>query len=179
MDEALKRRLVGALVLLSLAFGLASLLPDPRPGAARVPAVVTYDLRTGKPVARHDQPPAIPTATDVEPEERQAAAPAEPAVRPTLKVDDTLGGEAYGWYVQVGSFESQGNARRVLETLYGLGLPTTIQSVSVGRTLWYRVRVGPYPGEDAATRALATVRGAGYGSARLVRPERSPVPNGN
>ena len=58
MDDALKRRLVGAAVLLLAAFGLSLLLPGPdhSPGEGAAP-VVAYDLRTGEPL---NLPPAQP-----------------------------------------------------------------------------------------------------------------------
>lgn len=163
MDEVLRRRLVGATVLLALAFLLASLLPDPAvDGEPRRGRVVTYDLATGKPL----EPPAA-EAPAVEP----AAEPAPPATRPALKVDETLSEGAGQWFVQIGSFESQANARNALQKLYGLGLPTTIQSVAVGKNIWYRVRVGPYPDEATTERTLAAIRKQGYPLAKLVRPE--------
>ena len=164
MDEVLRRRLIGAAVLLVPAFLLASLLPDPGPrDAAGAGRVVTYDLRTGKAL----------TAPEPAPESQEADRPADGAraPHPTLRVDETLGTRAGGWFLQIGSFESQTNARNVLQKLYGAGLPTTIQSLSVGKKLWYRVRVGPYPDEAAAQQALVLVRQQGYALAKVVRPE--------
>jgi len=171
MDEVLRRRLIGAAVLLALAFLLASLLPDPGPrdavGAGRV---VTYDLRTGQALT------APEPATEPEPETQQADVPADAAraPHPTLRVDETLESGAGSWFLQIGSFESQTNARNVLQKLYGAGLPTTIQSMAVGKKLWYRVRVGPYPDEASALEALAIVRKQGYALAKVVRPEAPP-----
>lgn len=163
MDEVLKRRLIGAIVLLTAAFIVASVLPDPqRAGRAGEGAVVTYDLRTGQ--AMTTMPAAAPPAAE--------PAPEAPPPRKALKVDETLGEDPSQWYVQIASFESQANARNALQKLYGLGLPTTIQSVSVGKNLWYRVRVGPYPDEAVASQALATVRKQGYPLSKLVRPEK-------
>jgi cell division protein FtsN len=164
MDEVLLRRLLGAAVLLAIAFVLAALLPEPRRSPPGGELVVSYDLVTGKALAPHPAPPLAKTA---------------PASPPKLKVDETLGTTAGGWYVQVGSFESQANARGVLQKLFGMGMPTVIQSVSVGKSLWYRVRVGPYPREDAAQRALERIRQQGYTSAALVRPESAPAPSRN
>lgn len=168
MDETLRRRLVGAAVLLAVAFGVASLLPDPRERpSADAGRAVTYDLRTGRPVEPlpergfvHTPPPATELAQ-------------EPphAKRPALKVDESLGEPQGGWFVQIGSFGSQGNARNVLQKLYGLGMPAVIQTVPVDGKLWYRVRVGPYRDEAAAMAALAAVRRNGYPLAKLVRPE--------
>ena len=186
MDEALLRRLLGASVLLALAFLVASLLPDPGPGDHGGNTVV-YDLRTGvqlggpaRPLVEH--PPELKTEDKLEqrPEE-PATAPAPAAVstpspprRPALKVDETLG-QPGGWFIQVGSFSSQANARKALQHLFGMGLPTVIQSVDAGPTLWYRVRVGPYPAEGAAVAALARIKQNGYADARLVRPESDPA----
>lgn len=179
MDDVLRRRLVGAAVLLGIAFLVASLLPEPGPrSAAPASRVVTYDLRTGQAVR---SAPTVPE--ELPPESGPAAgepAPVAPpdAPRPNLKVDESLEPAAGGWYLQIGSFESQTNARNVLQKLYGAGLPTTIQSMSVGKKLWYRVRVGPYADEAAAQQALATVRKQGYPLAKVVRPE-APAPGGN
>ena len=98
--------------------------------------------------------------------------------RPVLKVDETLE-QPGGWFVQVGSFSNEANARKALQDLFGMGLPTVIQSVAVGTALWYRVRVGPYPGEGAAQAVLNRVRKNGYSTAKLVRPETDPAPKGN
>jgi len=179
MDETLRRRLVGATVLLGIAFLVASLLPEPAPrGAAPAARVVTYDLQTGQPVRA-----AAPPVAELPPEEappEPAPPPAEQpaAPRPQLRVDESLGPPAGAWYLQIGSFESQANARNVLQKLYGAGLPTTIQSLSVGKKLWYRVRVGPYADEAAAQQALAAVRKQGYPLAKVVRPE-TPAREGN
>lgn len=178
MDEVLRRRLVGAAVLLGAAFLLASLLPNPvRRDATRHGQVVTYDLRTGQPL---DAPPSAAIGQTVPPEKAAAPSAPAPAVaplpRPTLKVDESLSGA--GWHIQIGSFENQANARNVLQKLYGAGMPTTIQSISAGKKLWYRVRVGPYRDEAAAQQALASIRQQGYPLAKLVRPE-APGGGGN
>lgn len=179
------RRLIGATTLLLLALVLAALLPDPEsPGGEG--AVVAYDLRTGLPIAPAEPVPApVERPPTLKPEEKlepRGAAPAPapaataPLPRPTLKVDESLG-QPGGWFVQVGSFSSQANARGALQTLFGMGLPTVIQSVEVGKVLWYRVRVGPYPAEGAALSVLAQVRRKGFTSAKLVKPEASTKRN--
>lgn len=185
MDDVLLRRLVGAAVLLVVAFALASLLPDPQRAAPAAPAV-TYDLRTGKPVtppetAGSGSRPEAKTPPPVGEGEAEAPAPAAAPLehRPALKVDETLDDSASGWWLQVGSFSSQANARAALRDLYGMGMPTIVQSVPVGKTLWYRVRVGPYPDESAAQKALAKVRQQGYPQVKLVKPDSAPEPKGN
>jgi cell division septation protein DedD len=186
MDEALLRRLLGAAALLALAFLVATLLPEPRPGD-RTGGTVIYDLRTGEQLgagARSpvEHPPELKSEEKLEPRsaepELASPAPPPPPRRPALKVDETLG-QPGGWFVQVGSYASQANARNALQKLFGMGLPTVIQSVAVGQTLWYRVRVGPYPAESAALAALGRIKQNGYATARLVRPEADPARKGN
>jgi len=181
MDEALLRRLLGAAALLAVAFLLATLLPDPEP-AQREETMVAYDLRTGKPIGTLSPPvehaPALKPEEKLEPRSAAAAPAAAPVSRPALKVDETLD-KAGGWFVQVGSYSSQTNARNALQKLFGMGLPTVIQSVAVGKTLWYRVRVGPYPAEGAALAALASIKKNGYTTAKLVRPDSNAAPKGN
>jgi len=178
MDEALLRRLLGAAALLAAAFLLATLLPEPKPSARDGGAVVAYDLRTGQEIGTTPLPP-VERPPSLKPEDKLEARPtttqpqAAPLPRPALKVDETLD-NAGGWFVQVGSYSNQSNARSALQKLFGMGLPTVIQSVSVDKTLWYRVRVGPYAGEGAAAAALARIRKNGYPDARLVRPDPAP-----
>ena len=184
MDEALFRRLLGAAALLGAAFLVASLLPNPDPNGLGDDTVVAYDLRTGLPIGANrlppvERPPALKPEERLEP--RPAAEALEPAAalpRTTLKVDETLE-QPGGWFVQVGSFSSQANARKALQELFGMGLPTVIQAVDVGKTRWYRVRVGPYPAEGAAQAVLSRVKKNGYSTAKLVRPETDPAPKGN
>lgn len=177
MDEVLKRRLLGAAVLLLAAFGLASLLPDPaHVDPARDGRVVTYDLATGKPVA---VPSEAPTEAPGDVSRAEAPEAAPRAARPALKVDETLSADRGQWYVQIASFENASNAHKAQASLYALELPATVQPVSVGKTLWHRVRVGPYPDEAGAQRALATVRKQGYPLARLVRPDAASDRGGN
>lgn len=184
MDEALLRRLLGAAALLALAFLVATLLPEPRPGD-RGDDTVIYDLRTGaelRPSSRPsiERPPELKSDDTLMARPAQPVPPAAPAAerRPTLKVDETLE-QPGGWFIQVGSYASQANARNALQKLFGMGLPTVIQSVAVDKTLWYRVRVGPYPAEGAAFAALGRIKQSGYPEAKLVRPDSDPARKGN
>lgn len=159
MNELLQRRLVGALVLFVAAFGLASLLPDaPAPVRPEGVQVVTYDLNTGQAPAESPAPEAS----------------AAPPPRTAVQLQESLSlSSTQSWYVQVGSFENQANARSVLTRLHQMDSPVSIQPVQVGKTLWYRVRVGPYPAEAPAQKALGAIRKKGFNGARLVRPDSS------
>jgi cell division protein FtsN len=185
VDEVLLRRLLGAGALLTIALLFSALLPEPgRRGQEQ--GVVAYDVRTGRQIGALspvENPPELKADDKLaqRPAETQApavraadpAATAEPRPepsRPALKVDETLKAVG-GWYVQVGSFNNAVNARGAAQKLFGMGLQTAIQSVSVAQTQWYRVRVGPFATEAAALDALARVKKADYRDAKLVRPD--------
>jgi DedD protein len=193
MDEVLARRLLGATAILAVAFLFASLLPEPEE-ARGDDIVAAYDLRTGLPIrppvaepAQVEHPPVLKSddTLTANPEDsaplETAQPPPEPEAlpRPALRVDEQLASQSGGWFVQVGSFSNQANARSALQKLFGMGLPTVIQSVSVGKALWYRVRVGPYPAEAPAAAALAKIRKNGFNTAKLVSPENGAAAKGN
>jgi cell division protein FtsN len=173
MDETLLRRLIGAVVLLGGALGVAALLPDPAtaPSAASAHSV-TYDLRTGERVGAPAAPAAEPPASEpsrtvpATPEPTDAAAE-EAALEPDP--------EPAGWYVQVGSFESEGNAKSALQRLYTAGQPARLQAVRVGKGYWFRVRVGPYPQESQAKGVLENLSRQGYRGGKVVLVEPAPA----
>lgn len=67
------------------------------------------------------------------------------------------------WFWQVGAFGSEQEANRVRAELALLGLTSHVEPTRMddGRTL-YRVRVGPYPSQQAAQAVRNRLQGAGY-----------------
>lgn len=191
MDETLRRRLVGAFVLLGVAFAVASALPDradrPRGGGQ----VVTYDLETGNQIistapVQGVTPGAPPQATA--PTSEGAAAPAAPepaAPKLRLRTSDTLASVAPpvppepapaaaptpggNWFVQIGSFGNQANARAVVQKLRQKDWPVALEPIKGSRGVLYRVRVGPYTSEARGKTVLASMGQEGFREARLVR----------
>jgi DedD protein len=104
--------------------------------------------------------PATPAAATAPPAGKPAAKPADkPAAKPAAAP-----ASAGRWYVQVGSFASEVNARRLADQLKGRGHAATVSRGS-GKAPW-RVRVGPVADATAA-KALRT-RLAGQGHAGTV-----------
>jgi DedD protein len=145
MDEGLKKRLIGASVLASLAVVFVPMLfeePPPQPPALpplpdKPPArdfandLLSRDIPRVEPLAPRvvDEPPPVArTAPAPAPEPEIEAAPAPLAA----------------WIVQVGSFSNRDNARRLVERLRKAELPTADPDpVTVDGKRLYRVRVGP------------------------------------
>ena len=120
----------------------------------------------------------VPSAVSVAPPlPGQATIPAvaplrwQPSPRASVPLpyhQDNQGSLATGRFViQAGSFRSADNAERARSVLSGLG-PVDVAPTQVGGETIFRVRVGPFAGQTAATEALGRVAGAGYGGAKIV-----------
>jgi len=75
----------------------------------------------------------------------------------------------HGWAVQLGSFASSANAEKLARQLKGQSFPAYVSSSGAGRSLRYRVRVGPMADRAAAERAIARLSKEGH-SAGVVAP---------
>jgi len=137
MDEGLKKRLIGASVLASLAVMFVPMLfEQPPPAAPELPPLPpkppTNDFATGMLDNR------IPEITPLAPRVVDEPEPRPPAV------DRSVAAAPNAWVVQVGSFSNPDNARRLVAKLRKAKLPTPdADPVQVGGKRLYRVRVGP------------------------------------
>jgi rare lipoprotein A len=86
--------------------------------------------------------------------------PADPPRREQLSGDGRF-------LIQAGSFRSEDNAERARSLLGGIA-PVEVAPVEVGGETLFRVRVGPFADESAASGALARVTEAGYRGAKIV-----------
>lgn len=154
MDEGLKRRLVGATVLVSLIVIFVPMLLDqepaedpgvervgipPRPAKLPPPRLLPEDdemIALPPAVVPEPLPPAaVADRTEsVSPAARPAAADRPvPENRPALS----------SWVIQAGSFSNRNNAENLVRQLRGKGFSAFVQSARVqGRNL-SRVLVGP------------------------------------
>lgn len=170
MNPQLKTRLVGAIVLISLAVIFIPMMLDG--GAERAPMVGEFipdrpdyhfeplDIPLQPvPVVPAEQPRLVdpPPAKDSQPEpvapESKPEAPAKPAdvapapvapsPRPAAVPTPPSGSDTPAWVVQVGSFSQQDNAVALRDRLRKAGFPAFVdQATAAGSTTW-RVRVGP------------------------------------
>lgn len=167
MDVLLKQRLVGATVLVALGVIFVPLvlegpsqtlvpemeaLPEPEdqvlsaplesfPAPDAIPAEpdTAIILADPQPAAVSEAPaePAQPIA-EPEPEPEPVAAAPEPETKPAKSAP--LG----SWVVQMGSFSSEQNARRLRDKLRKNGFVTQVEKARIDGKQRFRVRVGPF-----------------------------------
>lgn len=187
----MKERLLGAAVLIAAAIIIIPALldgpPQERPGEARelaLPAPESPGLRTH--VVDLDenapQPARTPAARNVAPlpAAPATASPSPAAPPPRADVPERAGAEniaaaatrpaaeVQAWAVQVGSFSSETNARRLSGLLESSDYPAFVVRHVVDGRVMYRVRVGPEADRERAE-ALAERLRDDRQQAQLVR----------
>ena len=160
MDERLKRRLVGAVVLVSLAVIFLPMLLEERQG--REVRIESSNIPPKPPVDEEyhsrvlplpDDEPLIPPLTA---EERDAATQSDvgrpeeiPGREPVVK-EPRVGLSA--WVVQVASLSSRANAEALVADLRERGHTAFLEQVYVNGKNLFRVRVGPEVDRERAKR---------------------------
>lgn len=138
MDDALKKRLIGAAVLASLAVIFVPMLfeepparPEDLPPLPAKPPAVDFASE----MLREEVPAVTPlTGPPAQPQAAETATPQPVAPRTGLSA----------WVVQVASFSSRENAERLVARLREADLPTPdAELVDIRGQRYYRVRVGP------------------------------------
>jgi DedD protein len=168
MNQQLKQRLVGAVVLVSLAVIFIPVIlegPDdewtPRTQGMPEPPPISYheEAETPLPVPfEHPVPPtvlepAVPLESEPSPAPDSAAeaapqpAPPEPATvappPPPASAVDTGTETAGGWAIQVGRFSQQQNAQGLRDRLKKAGYAAFLKEDRADSTSSWRVLVGP------------------------------------
>ena len=147
--------------------------PAAAPRAATTPATPATPAASKKPppaATAAASKPAPKTAAASEPASRttppaktRAAKAAASAAEPTASAPLPTVGTAAGYYINVGLFADEANARKAQARLLNEGLPAFRQELnaSSGSGRRIRVRVGPYPGRAEADAAAASIRSMG------------------
>ena len=164
MDEGLKKRLIGAVVLASLAVIFVPMLfdepppqPPPLPPLPSKPPVNDFASE----MLREEVPAVTPLAPQAPPAEyveivSLASSPAAVSAPEPAPAKPRTGLTA--WVVQVGSFSSQENAEKLVEKLREAKLPTPDPDpVDLRGKRYYRVRVGPVVERSEAEAMLEQV----------------------
>jgi len=153
LDEALKKRLIGAAVLASLAVIFVPMLVEEP--ADRQPPEAVPEPPPAKPfessLLRREVPllpPAVPP-TQARTEEEQVApasiVPVAPKPAPPVSSEPATPRPGLAaWVVQVGSFSSLANARKLVGRLRKAGLQVLDpERIQLRHKVLYRVQVGP------------------------------------
>ena len=180
MEQVLKQRLIGAIVLVSLAVIFIPIIlegPDDEwtPRSHSIPDKPQMDYRADMdlelppetPVVdetvameaisqeqvESEPPPVVEVKTTAVPVKvpepvKTAPKPSPPVKQVVPAVPKTQ--PLQGWYVQVGSFGQEMNARGLRDRLAATGFPVQLQDVELGKKHAYRVLVGPSPSRTEA-----------------------------
>jgi DedD protein len=189
MDRRVKERLIGASILVVLIVLVVpellsgpKLAPSPQPmlpaAAASEPnRTVMVDLSTSKPVIASEsaepasQPASVVTVPPPDPTPLPAAAAPKPAHAPAVEsVPAAPILPVHGvWSVQLGSFASRANADNLTRQMKGEGFSAFVLEGGSGKSVRYRVRVGPLPDRESAERTAAKLKALKHDSS-LVAP---------
>lgn len=177
MDEGLKKRLLGAAVLASLAvIFVPMLIEEPEEAGVDIGDIpAPPDRSFTSDLLREEVPAPRPVPIDIsgresepepEPEPEpptDTPAPAEPAApaqaqTPPAAEPATPRAGLTAWMVQVGSFSNQENADQLVDKLRKAGFQTPDpEQVQIRGKSLYRVRVGPMVDKDKAERLLPEI----------------------
>ena len=132
------------------------------PAASQKPpaAAVAPVAPASKPVAK-TVPATEPASRAVPPPKTRAAKAAASAAEPTASAPLPTVGTAAGYYINVGLFADEANARKAQARLLNEGLPAFRQELNASSGRRIRVRVGPYPGRTEADAAAGSIRSMG------------------
>jgi DedD protein len=184
VDDRLKRRLVGAVVLIALGVIFIPMILDGSGRSSRlsmdveIPPAPVYEVPDRLPplptAAPDPAPPAVPRAEskpeatlksipdEPQPKSSTPPSPTPPAPAPTPPVSDTAPAEdapPSAWVVQVGSFEDQAKAVTLRDKLRKGGFTAFVEPhrAAGGKTL-YRVRIGPELKRESSEEVLARLK---------------------
>jgi DedD protein len=169
MDQQLKQRLVGAVVLVSLAVIFIPVIlegPDDEwsPRDHTIPEAPRVDYRAAMDLPLPDVQPddradvaggmqqADPQPTAALKEEQPVKTRAKPVPKPEPAPEKNK--LESGWYAQVGSFSQPANAAGLRDSIAGAGFRAHLQEVASAQGTSYRVLAGPESSREQAEQLL-------------------------
>ncbi len=157
MNDGLKQRLLGALVLLALAVIFIPVLFD----RERMEPVDTKSQIPRTPVLEIEEvpDPAQPEWSKTVEHPAQQFVPDETAVVSETAEPETLDddGQPQAWVLQIGSFQTELLAIAARDKLAGLGHTAYIRTVQIGGEAVHRVYVGPKMAKDSLIAAQLAI----------------------
>lgn len=165
-----RRRLVGAIAVVTFVVIILPLLLDKEPGPAGPPLDVQIPKQESGGFTSRIGPPAAQLPVAPAPEKKTEAAPAKlepPAVNaeaPSNKAEQeraqaALHGEA--WVVALDAFSDAKNVKQLRTRLSAAGVKSYTEPVKTSKGELTRVRAGPFASKEAAEKARAKLEAMG------------------
>ncbi|OQX32022.1 MAG: hypothetical protein C3L25_14055 [Candidatus Sedimenticola endophacoides] len=158
MEEHMKKRLIGATVLVSLAVIFVPMLLQPDPvietgiTESNIPPMPEGRF-SSRIIPIENETPATGAAGSGQVERDTAAAPAPPPPpqpQPQPQAEPTPS----AWVIQAGSFSSQENADTLMQELRAAGYPAFVDPAEIGGNTLHRVQIGPEASRGKAEEML-------------------------
>ena len=180
MDRGLKERLIGAAVLVALAFWLIPWAlngPDPTEETdvretLELPAAQgsSAPVRTQTVHLDENRTPAAQIEANAELSANPAVGSSAGEVEPNLpsepqrlvEVENANTSTGEGWIVQLGSFSEEENARRLADRVATFGFTTRVSTYTTSGSTMFRVRVGPELSHDRAMDIASSLGANGF-----------------
>jgi len=181
MTEQLKKRLIGAAVLVSLAvIFIPILVEDERPSQG----IVSSNIPASPPIQHQqqflpekkieDNRKAIEFGNSIVPsnnadvvELKTTQQQQEKATTKVTPLKTRVG--LTGWMIQAGSFSSRENAEKLVRKLRDAGFDTHLESAQVKKLKVYRVRVGPEIDKSNADKMAKQISKKFFVSAKVIQ----------
>jgi DedD protein len=180
MDDALKKRLLGAGVLIALAIifipALIGTDPIESPEIGKIPRAPESEEFAPTLLQEEAIAPQIPEKVEKPAPEPVAAVAPQPvpeketaAVKPKPVKQTPAQAGLHSWAIQVGSFAQRENAQRLVEKLRKAGLQTPEpERFELEDQVLYRVKVGPMLQKSRADALLSKINKISGGTGRVV-----------
>ena len=182
MTEDLKKRLIGAAVLVSLAVIFIPMLIEedttidssiyktniPKQNISKFEKPAFSESGFQKRTADPDFGTTIKPAENTEVKVVVDTKPADSTTQDSSKPVTTRTGLT-SWMVQVGSFSNQDNAKKVVDQLRKAGYDTHLETAQVNTKKVYRVRVGPEVDRNRADKMAKAISKKFFLSAKVIR----------
>ena len=140
---------------------VAAPAPEPAASATQPPeAPAPAPAQAARPEAKKPPAARAPTASRPAPAAKAKASASMPAPSASTASDALPApvGTAAGYYINVGLFAEEANARKAQARLLNEGLPAFRQEIAGAKGRRIRVRVGPYASRAQADTAAASIR---------------------
>ena len=174
MDRGLQERLVGAAVLVAFGVWLVPWVLDrpersdrPESDALELPApTVSTPLRTHTITLDNDRVPPTPAASTLGSRHAVATPLRQPAhdtsSAPAHSSAATAAGAEGTWFVQIGSYAEEENARRQADRVSTYGFDARLSTYLASGRPMQRVRIGPQASRESAQAVASALSTHGF-----------------